>query len=90
MFLAAILCVCKQIIKEFLHNGLSSHISYANGSDVEDLEHEMYAHGNTSKSVCVTGILDRPADLHIEETIVPPTCMIDRQTIGVRLVDSMS
>jgi hypothetical protein len=69
---------------------ISSRISYANGSDVEDVEHEMYAHGNTSKSVFVTGIVDRPADLYIEKAIVLPPCMIDRQAIGVKLVESMS
>jgi len=58
---------------------ISSHISYATGSDVEDVEHEMYAHENTSKSSFVTGIVDRPADLYIEKTMVPPPCMIDRQ-----------
>jgi hypothetical protein len=69
---------------------VSSPISYANGSDVVDIEHEMYAHGNTSKSVFDTGIVDRPADLYIEKTMVTPTCMIDGLAIGVRLVDSMS
>jgi hypothetical protein len=69
---------------------ISSHISYANGSDAEDVEHEMYAHENTFKSVFVTGIVDTPADLYIEQTMVPPPCMLDRQAIGVRLVDFMS
>lgn len=69
---------------------ISSHILYANGSDVEDVEHEMYAHGNTSKSVFDTGIVDKPADLYIEKTMVTPTCMIDGQAIGVKLIGSMS
>ena len=69
---------------------ISSHISYEDGSDAEDVEHEMYAHGNNSKSVFVAGIADRPADLYIVKTMVPPSCMIDRQAIGIRLVDSMS
>jgi hypothetical protein len=69
---------------------ISSRISYGTGSDVEDIEHEMYAHENTSKSSYVNGIADRPAYLYIEKTMVPPPCMMDRQAIGVKLVDSVS
>jgi hypothetical protein len=60
---AAAVCVCTETIKEFIHNGvlITSHIPYANGSDVEDEEHEVYAHGSTSASLLVTGTFS-PAD----------------------------
>jgi hypothetical protein len=67
VFLAAAVCVCTQTTKESLHNGvlIRSHIPYATGNDAEDVEHEMYAHGNTSKSAFGVGIVDKPADMQI-------------------------